>query len=213
MNQDTKTVIISVLFVLTFGLAIVSGLFLIDAYSSKPTYSVTFEAGEFDYRVVRQSIHDDPVMRFNETVLVVPGGERLNVNAYTNDFWTIRGYFINGEEVGSKRIQITVTENLTISQLPPVRTIYKATLDILSDYNIITVETGEVQGLFETRIQLGLLEFILIAVDLDRGIIHHYRGHHSGIEKDWHWESWDYFFFLDGKVVYYVKLPLGAEGR
>ncbi len=211
MDQDTKTVIVSFLFVLALGLAIVAGLFLIDTYtSSKPTYTVTFEAGGFDYRVDRQSIYDDPVMRFNGTTLVVPSGERLNLNAYTNDWWTIRGYIINGEEVASKRIQITVTENLTISQLPPVRTIYKAALDLLYDYNLIPVESGEVRGYFETTIQLGLLEFILVATDFDRNIIHHYRGHHSGIEKDYHWESWDYFFFLDGKVVYYAKLPLGV---
>ena len=52
----------------------------------------------------------------------------------------------------------------------------------------------------------------MVAGDLDRTVVHHYRGNREGIEPDGIWESWDYFFFLDGKVVYYMKFPIGASG-
>ncbi len=214
MNDDTKTGILAVgIVVLAFGLVIVGGLFLVPlVQSSRPIHTVVFVAGEFDYYVDKEyGNRDEQKMRFNETVLMVPDGEKFGLNTFTDDFWTIRGYTINGEDFGLKQTRIKVTKNLTIVQLPPVETIYKATLDALAENEITAVDSGGVRGWFDTKVRLDLDAFILIARDLDRSVVHHYRGNEEGIDVDWRWETWDYFFFLDGKLIYYLKLPLGAS--
>ena len=213
MNDDKKTALIAIGVVLTLALVMVGGLFLVDQWQdSRPIHTVTFVAGEFDYYVdLAYGNRDEQKMRFNETVLMVPDGENFVLDTFTNDYWTIRGYTINGKDFGSKQVRIEVTKNLTIVQLPPIKTIYKVTLDALAENGITAVDSGRVQGAFENRVKLGLDAFILVASDLDRSIVHHYRGNYEGIEPDWAWETWDYFFFLDGKVVYYMKFPIGVS--
>ncbi len=196
---------------LAVAVLVLSIVALVAYFPKRPIYTASFEDGPFDWRVRV----DYEWIRLANGSFEFKGGEMYEVDAIGDRLRTSRGFLVRAddgsEEIYPNPIRVEAKRNLTFSQVP-VKTIYGAALDELAENNMSVLEVGKLKGrLALTRISLGLDELIQVANDKGIETVFHYKGAAEGIESGWRWEKFDWFYFLDGKTVYYARLDIGAS--